>query len=124
MPLYNTATAAAALEVSPKWLDNILSHNKLHGLPSDSQGVARRLPLPAILVIALAREFIHTTGLSAPAALTLATRLLNLSGQSTPISPIFTITVNIDALKTTLLHKLARAVETAPTPRRGRPPTR
>lgn len=124
MPLYTTATAAAALDVSPKWLDNLLSHNQLQGFPKESQGVARRLPLTALLVISLAREFIDTTGLSAPAALRLAARLLNSRGQNATISPLFTIAVNTDALQNTLLHKLARAVETAPTPRRGRPPTR
>ncbi|MEO9225608.1 MAG: hypothetical protein ABI328_04450 [Gemmatimonadaceae bacterium] len=124
MPFYNTATAAAALEVSPKWLDNLLSHNELDGIAREPQGVARRLPLTAILVISLARELIDTTGLSAPSALKLADRLLNSSSQDGPLSPVFTITVNRDALQSTLLRKLARAVETAPTPRRGRPPTR
>ena len=124
MPLYNTATAAAALEVSLKWLDNLLSHNDLDGVARESQGVARRLPLTAILVISLARELIDTTGLSAPAALKLADRLLNSPGQDGPLSQVFTITVNLDTLQSTLLRKLARAVETAPTPRRGRPTTR
>lgn len=124
MPLYNTATAAVALEVSPKWLDNLLSHNELDGVSSEAQGIARRLPLAAILVIYLAREFIDTTGLSAPAALSLAARLLNPADHNPRLSPLFSITINADSLQSTLLQKLDRAVETAPTPRRGRPPTR
>jgi hypothetical protein len=124
MPFYNTATAAAALDTTPKWLDNLLSHNHLDGLPTETQGVARRLSFPTILVISLAREFTETIGLPAPAALKLATRLLNSPKEQAPVSRLFDITVSVEALQTTLLRKLARAVEAAPTPKRGRPPVR
>jgi hypothetical protein len=124
MPFYNTATAAAALEVSPKWLDNLLSHNKLDGLESESQGVSRRLSFSTIMVIALARDCIDTMGVPMPSALQLATRLLDTSDGELAISRCLSISVQLSVLRSNVLSKLARAVETAPTPRRGRPPKR
>ncbi|MEO6864919.1 MAG: hypothetical protein ABI229_05665 [Gemmatimonadaceae bacterium] len=124
MPLYNTATTAAALDVTPKWLDNMLSHNNIDGLRSESQGVARRLSLATITTLAVAKELIDAMGLPTPAALRLALQINNNVGSELALSPHLHITIQLDALKIDVLTRLARAVEVAPTPRRGRPPKR
>jgi hypothetical protein len=124
MPSYNTATAATALRVTPKWLDNLLSHNTIDGFSRDSQGVARRLSLATITVLALAKELVDTLELSVPAALRLADRILDDSSGHLVLSPALSLAVHADSLKSDLLARLAHAVESAPSPRRGRPPKR
>lgn len=124
MPFYNTVTVAAAIGVTPKWLDNLLSHNNLEDVQRDSQGVARRLSFKTITILSLAEELINTVQLTVPAALRLAERLLDDPAGEVAVSPRLRITVEADALRSTVLSRLARAVEVTPTPRRGRPPKR
>lgn len=123
MPFYNTATVAAAIGVTPKWLDNLLSHHNISGLERDAQGVSRRLSAESIGILTLTKELIDTLELSAPAALRLATRLLANNGERIG-SPLFQITIDRDAMASNVRVHLARAVEIAPTPHRGRPPKR
>lgn len=124
MALYNTAAVAAALGVTPKWLDNLLSHNTIDGLKSESQGVARRLSVTTITVLVLAKELVDTLDLTPPVAIRFAERLLNEPCGELIISARLRITLQVDTLKADVLARLARAVEIAPTPRRGRPPKR
>ena len=121
MPIYNTKTAAIALGVTSKWLDNLLSHNGIPTLHGESQGISRRLSLPAVMTIALARELIQTLQLPAPAALRLADRLLSNDDGNVTISPDLCLTLHRDHFRSGLIQMLDRAVEVAPTPRRGRP---
>ncbi len=124
MPLYNTATAAAAIEVSPKWLDNLLSHNDIADIQIQSQGVARRLSLSAITQLLLVKQLIDTLNLPSPCAIRLAESLLSSSSGEVPLSPLLHLSLRPDAFRADVLARLARAVEAAPTPRRGRPPKR
>ena len=124
MPLYNTSTAAAAMGVSPKWLDNLLSHNRIDVVQSDSQGVARRLSVAAVTQLVLAKELIENLDLSSAAALRIAGTLMASPSGDFQLSPTLRISLSIDDLKTDVLERLTRAVEVAPTPRRGRPPKR
>lgn len=124
MPLYNTSAAAAAMGVTPKWLDNLLSHNRIDAVPSESQGIARRLSIAAVTQLVLAKELTESLDLPSPAALRLAGRLLESQSGDIRVSPTLRITLSIDDLKANVLERLTRAVEIAPTPRRGRPPKR
>lgn len=124
MPFYNTATAAAAIGVTTKWLDNLLSHHNIDSVPIDVQGVARRLSISTITVLSLAKELIDTMQLTVPAALRLAEQLLENPSGEIVVSPRLRINVQTEALRTTVLNRLAHAVEVAPAPRRGRPPKR
>lgn len=121
MPLYNTATAAAALGVSPKWLDNLLSHNKIDGVLSKRQGVARRLSRSAVELVAIVRDLSTALGLSTAAALRVAEHLLQEPGRKYAISPSVTLSLDIAALNIEVAGRLAHAVEMAPHPVRGRP---
>jgi len=124
MPLYNTATAATAIGVSNKWLDNLLSHNRIAGVQSESQGVSRRLSLAAITQIALTRDLVDLLNVPVSTAVRLAAALLaDPDGNNLGDSPL-RITVDLGEFRAGVLESLARAVELAPTRRRGRPPKR
>ena len=128
MPLYNTATTATALNVSPKWLDNLLSHNDLTGVQSESQGVSRRLPLSTVVTVALTKQLIDGLGLSAGTAVRLAEELTRNSDgngdREVALSPHLRLGVELGSLRSSIVDQLSHAVETAPSPRRGRPPKR
>ncbi|MGI8508449.1 MAG: hypothetical protein ACR2MQ_03900 [Gemmatimonadaceae bacterium] len=121
MPLYNTATAAAALDVSPKWLDNLLSHNKIDGVLSKRQGISRRLSRSAVELVAIVRDLSSDLGLSTAAALLVAEHLLQAPDRSYAVSPSVTLSLDIIRLNREIEGRLAHAVEMAPHPSRGRP---
>ncbi len=50
---YTIATAALTLGTTAKWLDNVLSHNRVTGVAQERQGVSRRLTVEGLLVLAL-----------------------------------------------------------------------
>lgn len=129
MPLYNTATVATALGAPPKWLDNLLSHNKIDGVSGGRQGVQRRLSADAVRVVALAKELMEYAALSAPAAVAIAAMLVaktdpdrhTASRQPLRLSPSVWIELDVGALEREISTGLAHAVEVTPHPRRGRP---
>jgi hypothetical protein len=129
MPLYNTATVATAVGASPKWLDNLLSHNKIDGVSGGRQGVQRRLSADAVRIVALAKELIEHAALSAPAAVGIAAALVAStvpgggtgSRQPVQLSPSVWIELDLGALEREISAGLAHAVEVTPHPRRGRP---
>ena len=118
---YTVATAALALHVSSKWLDNILSHHSVQGVSQAKQGVARRLSIESLNILAVALSLLEDLELPTPKALQLATRLVNTEGRTT-LTGGTQVQINIDAIKSALLDRLEHAVEIAPLPRRGRPP--
>lgn len=138
MPLYNTATVATALGTSLKWLDNLLSHNKIDGVISGRQGVRRRLSTDAVRTVVLARELIEHVGLPAPAAVRLAESVLSsqavdprdgttngtTNGTRRQLSPALFIEIDLAALDREVRAGLAHAVEITPHPLRGRPRSR
>jgi hypothetical protein len=121
MPSYNTASTATALHVSHKWLDNLLSHNKIAGVSQERQGISRRVSIEAVLVIALTKTLTQTTGLSTQSAVKLAEQLIESQTGTLHLSPAITITVDLPALRHQTLANLAHAVEVTPHPVRGRP---
>jgi len=125
MPLYNTATSAAAIGVTTKWLDNLLSHYDIPGVQSESQGVSRRLSLAAVTQIALARDLVDMMSLPVPRAISVAADLLDdPSGDRLGAAPVLRITLDLNRFQAGVLTNLASAVELAPSRRRGRPPKR
>jgi len=129
MPLYNTATVAAAIGASPKWLDNLLSHNKVDGVSGGRQGVQRRLSVDAVRIVALAKELIEHAALSAPAAVGIAGMLIGNAAsehsttplQRTQLSPAIWIELDVTALDREISAGLSHAVEVTPHRLRGRP---
>jgi len=118
---YTVVTAALALGVPTKWIDNVLSHNRVRGIRQEKQGIARRLSVEGLLVLALAALLIRELGLSTAKAVIVAERLVKSSGRS-PAGEGLRIEIDLAAFQASLLERLESAVEIAPIPRRGRPP--
>jgi len=118
---YTVATAALALGVATKWLDNILSHHRLQGVSQAKQGVARRLSFDALILLAIAIVLIRDLELPASKALMVATQLRQSQG-TVALPGGVQIRIDIQQITTVLLERLEHAVEIAPLPRRGRPP--
>lgn len=121
MPAYTVTTAAVALEVEPKWLDNLLSHNAVEGVTASVQGRSRRLTLPAIRLIAIAQELVRSLSTPHGTALRTAHQLVAGTTHSVVLGTL-ELSADLDALDRHLAARLAYAVEVAPVPRRGRPP--
>jgi hypothetical protein len=118
---YTIATAALALETSVKWLDNVLSHNRVPGVSQDRQGVSRRLTVEGLLVLALAVLLIQELGVPTPKAIALAENLAKNEGRHLANQGL-NLELDLVSFRGRLLERLENAVEVAPAPRRGRPP--
>jgi hypothetical protein len=117
---YTVATAAVALGLPIKWVDNVLSHNKLTGIRQERQGVARRLSIEGISILALTALLIQELGLSTTRAITAAEEIVKNRGRY--LSPRgVSVEIDLSAFQSGLLEQLERAVEVAPIPKRGRP---
>jgi hypothetical protein len=124
---YSVATAALALGTEIKWLDNLLSHNRVDEVTQARQGVARRLGPGALHVIATVHRLNHDLQIPVGAALRLAHDLWR-----SPQSPDADDTVTVRSGELELLLRraavrvrvaatVAEALEMAPRTRRGRP---
>lgn len=118
---YTVATAALALGVSGKWIDNILSHNKVPGIRQERQGIARRLSIEGLLVLAVTTLLIDQLGLPTAKAIIAAEEIVKGGGRYRAGEEL-SIEIDLTVFQARLLEKLESAVEIAPIPRRGRPP--
>lgn len=118
---YTVATAAVALAIPPKWVDNALSHHKVPGVTQKRQGVPRRLTIEGLLVLSIALLLSAELGSSFGNALDIAQQLVASGGKLESPNGI-RIELDLHGLKDRLLARLEHAVEVAPLPRRGRPP--
>ena len=118
---YTVATAALAIQVPPKWVDNILSHHTIQGVAQQRQGVSRKLGIEGLLVLALTAFLIRELGTPVPKAIEIADVLVSSEGNYR--SPRgFSVLLDLSTFRAVLLERLENAVEMAPAPRRGRPP--
>jgi len=122
MRAYTVATAAVALNVSGKWIDNTLSHYRVTGVVQSRQGVARRLTAEAVTVLAITLRLIRALRLPAAPALQIAQDLSRHG--STYSREGCEVRLDVEAIRATVARQLADAVEYTPVPRRGRPPAR
>ena len=124
MRAYTVATAALAIGVDPKWVDNLISHHHVPGISRSARGVRRRIPPRSVFVIALAR--ILGVELSVPLhrALDIAIKLEYGDTPEYPISELLTLRIERERLRSDLTRRLADAAEFAAVPRRGRRPRR
>lgn len=121
MRAYTVATAAVTLKMPAKWVDNVLSQHRIEGVVRRRQGVARRLTARAIMTLDVALRLSRTLGASMSTSIQLAARLLE--GELTAGEGI-AISIDRSSLEAELMDRLAHAVEIAPSPRRGRPPSK
>ncbi len=116
---YTVATAAVALSVTAKWVDNALSHNRITGVAQSRQGVARRLTVEAVTVLEIALRLMRSLHIPASPALRIAQEL---GRDGTAYSRDgCELRLDVDEVRATVAGRLAEAVEYTPVPRRGRP---
>jgi hypothetical protein len=118
---YTVATAALALGVSTKWVDNVLSHNTITGVAQARQGVSRRLNIEGLLSLYLVLLLTNELGITLTVAIRLAEELATREGRSVTPAGV-NIHLDLESHRNRLLSRLEHAVEVAPLPRRGRPP--
>lgn len=124
MRSYDVAIASLAIGASRKWTDNVIAQYSLPGVISVRRGVARRIERPALMLLALARELHVGMDMSVRQALSLAHELLQEGEGGGVRRGVLLIDVDRDALEGALDDRLREALESAPAPRRGRPPRR
>lgn len=118
---YTIAAAALTLEMPIKWLDNTLSHIRVPGVQQERQGVARRITIDGLLILAVATVLISELGIPLAGAIEIAGQLTASGGRYASTHGL-SLQLNLEELKAGLLERLENAVEMAPIPRRGRPP--
>lgn len=118
---YTVATGALALGMPVKWVDNLLSHYKVPGIRQERQGIARRLSIEGLVVLALTALLIDELGLPARKAIAVAEGMIKNGGRITPAEGL-SIEIDLPLFEAGLIERLESAVEIAPIPRRGRPP--
>lgn len=117
---YTVATAALAVQVPLKWVDNILSHHAMPGVFQQRQGVPRKLNLDGLVILGLTALLTDELGIPVRKAIEIATGLESNGGRyASPRG--FTLMVDLPRFRSGLLERLENAVEIAPAPRRGRP---
>jgi hypothetical protein len=118
--LYTITTAALTLGTSMKWLDNVLSHNRVSGVAQQRQGVSRRLTVDGLVGLAVVILLVRELGLPIAKAIAVAENLAKNEGRYSA-SRRLTLTLDLSSFRTDLLERLENAVEIAPVPKRGRP---
>ena len=123
---YSVAAAAFALDVAPKWLDNFLSQHAVPGVVAAERGVARRIPLSALVLVAIARDLQRELGVGLGRGLEAAIRLAATDDDTCllPIGEAAVLRVDVAALRRAIEDRLVIAMEILVAPRRGRPPAR
>ena len=118
---YTVATAALALGMAIKWVDNVLSHNEIGGIRQERQGIARRLSVEGLLTLALTALLIHELGVPTTRAIAIAEGIIEANGRHVGKDGLI-VEIDLPTFQASLLERLENAVEVAPVPRRGRPP--
>lgn len=122
MRSYDVGIAALAIDAPAKWADNLLSQHTLPDVISARRGVARRISYPALVRLALIRQLHSRLGLGVGDAIRVASKLLDSEGTGVHESGQLRLTFDRPGLERTLDARLAEVLESAPAPRRGRPP--
>jgi hypothetical protein len=117
---YTVATAALALQMPVKWVDNALSHHKIPGVHQQRQGVPRRLTVDGLLILTVASTLVRELGVPLAVSLQISQLLIRNDGHLAVTAGV-RLEVDLKNLRATLLERLERAVEIAPIPKRGRP---
>jgi len=116
---YTVATIALALQVPPKWVDNVLSHFEIPAVRQGRQGIARQMAPAAVMQLAIVKDLVETLRVPLARAISAARDLLSDGHLS--VGPELIVTVDREARWKMLAGTLELAIEAAPLPKRGRP---
>lgn len=118
---YDIRIAGLAIRAPAKWIDNLLSQHDVVEVPRARRGVARTISHTALVHLALTRELHVSLGLGVREALQLSQKLLANSKEAGVPTGHLRISVDRATLERTLDSRLREVLESAPSPRRGRP---
>ena len=122
MRFYDVAVASLAIDAPIKWTDNLLCQHRLPGVVSERRGVARRISYLGLVRLALIRQLHVQLALGVGDAVRVADRLFDSGGTGVYASGQLRLSVDRPALERALDLRLTEVLESAPAPRRGRPP--
>ena len=127
MRSYDIAVTSLVIEAPVKWTDNLLSQHQIPDVVSARRGVARRIPHSTLVYLAVVRRLHHILGLGARDAVRCTTLLLAGGGTCDAgvheAGPI-TLSIDLADIERQVDRRLQEVLESAPAPRRGRPPKR
>ena len=124
MRLYDVAVASLAIDAPLKWTDNLLAHHAIPEVRSRARGVARGISWVGLVRIALIRELHLALGCGVREAVALSDLMLREPDGVLAPGRFLTLGFDRRALEENLHRRLADTLESAPRPRRGRPPRR
>lgn len=118
MRAVTTATAAAAVGLQKKALDNLIGRLELPEASSGRQGVSRRIPVSLLPDLLLTAELSDQLGIPVRAAFALARQL---STGAIEAGPFLRLHADIDSIQGEVDRQLEIAIETVVRKPRGRP---
>jgi hypothetical protein len=118
-----TATAAVALGISQKRLDNILARRPYALVASGRRGRSRKLSPHLLEHVAVAILLNRDLGTPLGDSIRLARSLIGGDGHHA-LGALGSLRFDLASLRHSLDDAIASALEETPTPRRGRPPIR
>ena len=124
MPSYDVAVTSLAIDASLRWTDNVVTHHDIPGVSGSRRGVARKVSHHALFTLAVVRQLHLTLGMSVGDAVRMAPLLLADPPRRVPDSGQLCVVLDRPALEREVERRLREALESAPAPRRGRPPGR
>ena len=124
MRLYSVAVAALAAGAPVKWTDNLIAQHSIPDVRSRCRGVSRGVSWTGVIRIALTRALHLRLGCGVREAVALSTALLRAPNGTITLDEHVTLAIDRAALELDVQRRLAEALESAPSPRRGRPARR
>ena len=124
MRLYSVAIVSLAVQAPIKWTDNLLSQYVIPEVTRRERGVARGVSWNALVRVALIRDLHERLGCGVRDAVALAARLMEEAPLAVDEAGALILDFDRVALERALQARLSDAIESAPRPRRGRPPRR
>ena len=121
MKSISTETAAVALGVDRKLLDNVLSREARKLLGPGRRGKSRRISMDAIELIAIALILNRDLGVSLARALQLAVEVVASPAGRINIGSLGSLTFDLQHLREPLEHAINEAIEGVAPKTRGRP---
>jgi hypothetical protein len=121
---YNVRIAALTVGETTKWVDNVLSHNSVVGVEQGRQGVGRRLSDDSLLSLTICKILARQLGVPLATAVEIANQIVATreARRDHVVAPGISIEFSLPEIERAMRARLADAVESVVTVRRGRPP--
>ena len=121
MRAYTVAATAVTLGVTRKWIDNVLSHHAVAGVLHEKQGIQRQVTPIGLLTLEIALGLGRSMNVPIGRALEMSNRLIAANGGEVAFGSTLKLRADVESISRQLEHRLERALEMTPIPKRGRP---